>query len=49
MTLSARESYSTIAGLNCDKMVMEYTHDEWRIMLLTLGPSNSRVGLAYQE
>jgi hypothetical protein len=38
-----------IAGLSCDRMIMEYTHDEYCDMLLTLGACNSRAGTAVRE
>jgi hypothetical protein len=37
------------AGLSCDRMIMEYTHDEYCDMLLTLGARNSRAGTAARE
>jgi hypothetical protein len=37
------------AGLSCDWMIMEYTHDEHCDMLLTLGDCNSRAGTAARE
>jgi hypothetical protein len=37
------------AGLSCDRMIMEYTHDEYCEMLLTLGACNSRAGTAARE
>jgi hypothetical protein len=39
------------AGLNCDRMIMEYTHGEYCDMLLILGAcnSNSRAGTAARE
>jgi hypothetical protein len=37
------------AGLSCDRMIMEYTHDEYRHMLLTLGACNSRAGTDARE
>jgi hypothetical protein len=37
------------AGLSCDRVIMEYTHDEYCDMLLTLGACNSRAGTAARE
>jgi hypothetical protein len=37
------------AGLSCDRMITEYTHDEYCDMLLTLGACNSRAGTAARE
>jgi len=37
------------AGLGCDRMMMEYTHDEHCDMLLTVGACNSRAGVAARE
>jgi hypothetical protein len=37
------------AGLSWDRMIMEYTHDEYCDMLFTLGACNSRAGAAAHE
>jgi hypothetical protein len=37
------------SGLSCDRMIIEYTHDEYCDMLLTLGACNSRAGSAAPE
>jgi hypothetical protein len=34
------------AGLSCDRIIMEYTHDEYWDMLLTVSACNSRAGTA---
>lgn len=36
-------------GVSCDQMIVQYTHDEYCDMLLTLGISNSRPGTATRE
>jgi hypothetical protein len=41
------KTYDT-AGVSCDPMIMEYTHDEY-YMSLTLGTCNSRVSTAARE
>jgi hypothetical protein len=37
------------ARLSCDRMIMEYSHNEYCNMVTTLGACNSRAGTAAQE
>jgi hypothetical protein len=36
-------------GVSCNRMIMEYTHDEYCDMPLNLGTCNSRAGVAARE